>query len=251
MCSIRTSSPGVTVACAWPPFSSCHEYLRSSPMGVKSSSDACELPSSILISEVVVLESADCSMRKVSVPRRWPCLKMPKEPASTVCEPPLLGRSGFFEAQEKDDANTNSASNDRCTTVFFTIPPTECLPFLALVPLPSQSAQSACPRSRHENWPGSSAACVPHRACGTRFRSADYAARARAVLSGNGATALPRAHPEKRPLRQPRESCARFLRAHRRRLPAPQYAAGKREPARAALPGPGFQASETPLHPNF
>src|SRR5260370_15917659 len=119
---------------------------------------------------------------------------MPNEPASTVCELPL-GASGFFAAQEKDDANTNSANTNACTTVFFTIPPTECLPFVTIALLRAQLPQPACPWSRCERLRVHSAARVLHRACGISSHLAGSAAHARSVLHGNGAAALPSGRP--------------------------------------------------------
>src|SRR5260370_5831907 len=119
---------------------------------------------------------------------------MPNEPASTVCDPPL-DDSGFFAAQEKDDANTNSVSNNACTTVFFTIPPTECLPFVTIAPLRAQLPQPACPWSRCERLRVHSRPYVLHKACGISSHLAGSAAHARSALPGNGAATLPSGRP--------------------------------------------------------
>src|SRR5215471_13279932 len=114
---------------------------------------------------------------------------MPNEPASTAWEL-LLEGSGFFEAQEKDVAPANNATNNVCTTFFFTIPPTESLPCVTIALWQAQLPQSACLWSQCERSPANSKACVLHRACETPSRFAGSAGYVRLHLHDSGATAL-------------------------------------------------------------
>src|SRR5260370_21714998 len=119
---------------------------------------------------------------------------MQNEPASAVCDPPL-DDSGFFAAQEKDDANTNSVSNNACTTVFFTIPPTECLPFVTIALLRAQLPQPACPWSQCERLRVHSRPYVLHIACGITSHLADSSARERSALPSKCAATRPSVPP--------------------------------------------------------